>query len=99
VDPNNWERNWAGLGEALEGNELVKSDYEMKFRGFMLSHLSKPQENVAHSVTCVQELDEADAEIFEYAVENHYWYQMVIGSFAFGLLIQQTSCQFGVLDV
>jgi hypothetical protein len=30
-DPNKWERQWAGLGEALEGNELVLSDYDVKY--------------------------------------------------------------------
>jgi hypothetical protein len=30
ADPNKWERQWAGLGEALEGNELVLSDYDVK---------------------------------------------------------------------
>jgi hypothetical protein len=30
ADPNKWERQWAGLGETLEGNELVLSDYDVK---------------------------------------------------------------------
>eukprot|EP00961_Rhodomonas_salina_P107731 1450586-Rhodomonas_salina.5 len=27
-----WETRWAGLGETLEGNSLVKSDYAIKFK-------------------------------------------------------------------
>jgi hypothetical protein len=30
ADPDKWERQWAGLGETLEGNELVLSDYDVK---------------------------------------------------------------------
>ncbi len=32
VDPDKWETRWAGLGEALEGNALVKSDYVVRFK-------------------------------------------------------------------
>ena len=32
VDPEKWETRWSGLGEALEGNALVKSDYVVKFK-------------------------------------------------------------------
>ena len=32
VDPDKWETRWAGLGEALEGNALVKSDYTIRFK-------------------------------------------------------------------
>jgi transmembrane 9 superfamily protein 3 len=32
VDPDKWETRWAGLGEALEGNALVKSDYNIRFK-------------------------------------------------------------------
>ena len=32
VDPDKWETRWAGLGEALEGNALVKSDYILRFK-------------------------------------------------------------------
>lgn len=34
VDPSRApERKWAGLGEALEGNELINSQYPIKFKG------------------------------------------------------------------
>lgn len=32
VNPDKWETRWAGLGETLEGNSLVKSDYAIKFK-------------------------------------------------------------------
>ncbi len=43
ADPNKWEKQWAGLGEALEGNELVLSDYDVKFG-----------EDVGQTVVCAQ---------------------------------------------
>ncbi len=42
ADPDKWEKQWAGLGEALEGNELVLSDYDVKC-GYMRVHASRSE--------------------------------------------------------
>jgi hypothetical protein len=46
VDPDKWETRWAGLGEALEGNALVKSDYLIRFK-----------KNTETSLVCSTKLD------------------------------------------
>jgi len=67
AEPDKWEKQWAGLGEALEGNELVLSDYEVKFG-----------QDVPPTVVCAQELASDDVGVFEYALDNHYWYQIIV---------------------
>ena len=57
------QHKWAGLGEVLEGNELVKSDYSIRFRL-----------DVDTSSICSVDLDESASDMFEYAVENHCMY-------------------------
>eukprot|EP00002_Diphylleia_rotans_P017514 TRINITY_DN3400_c0_g1_i2.p1 TRINITY_DN3400_c0_g1~~TRINITY_DN3400_c0_g1_i2.p1 ORF type:complete len:583 (+),score=84.59 TRINITY_DN3400_c0_g1_i2:58-1806(+) len=61
------ERRKEGLGEALEGNELINSGFEVKFK-----------ENKEKRMFCIQALGEYDSKAFEKAVKNHYWYQMYI---------------------
>jgi len=67
VDPDKWETRWAGLGEALEGNALVKSDYIIRFK-----------KNTEASLVCSTKLDPKIVDSFRYAVESHYWYNMVL---------------------
>mmetsp|Transcript_14348 Transcript_14348/g.39213 ORF Transcript_14348/g.39213 Transcript_14348/m.39213 type:complete len:451 (+) Transcript_14348:76-1428(+) len=66
VDPDKWETRWSGLGEALEGNALVKSDYTIRFK--------KPEEP---TLICSTKLDTKVIEQFRAAVDNHYWYNFV----------------------
>eukprot|EP01138_Halocafeteria_seosinensis_P010375 gb/GECG01010593.1/.p1 GENE.gb/GECG01010593.1/~~gb/GECG01010593.1/.p1 ORF type:complete len:615 (+),score=54.32 gb/GECG01010593.1/:1-1845(+) len=58
---------FAGLGELLEGTELVNSDLKINFR-----------ENRDHTPYCSMTLDEDSAQQFHYAVLNHYWYQVFV---------------------
>eukprot|EP00897_Mesotaenium_endlicherianum_P009813 jgi/Mesen1/8860/ME000053S08260 len=59
------EHKWAGLGEVLEGNELIDSQMELKFRMDM-----------AKRTICQDTIDEAKSKKFKYAIENHYWYEL-----------------------
>ena len=53
---------WGGLGEVLEGNELIDSTLNIRFR----TDLPKTQ-------ICEQTLDAKSAKKFKRAVKHHYW--------------------------
>jgi len=61
------KRKYAGIGEILEGNELVQSAMAMHF-GI----------DVPKTLLCSQTLSEKDAETFKYAISQHYWYQLFL---------------------
>ena len=54
---------WGGLGEVLEGNELIDSQLELSFR--------TDQER---TTICEQTLDDKTARRFRDAVTRHYWH-------------------------
>ena len=58
---------WGGLGEILQGNELIDSDVEFKFR------VDQPK-----TTLCVDVLTHQSARIFKRAVRKHYWYEFVM---------------------
>ena len=58
---------WGGLGEILQGNELIDSDVEFKFR------VDQPK-----TTLCVDVLTQQSASIFKRAVRKHYWYEFVM---------------------
>ena len=58
---------WGGLGEILQGNELIDSDVEFKFR------VDQPK-----TTLCVDVLTQESASIFKRAVRKHYWYEFVM---------------------
>ena len=60
-------KRYAGVGEVLEGNELVQSAMAMHFKV-----------DVPRNVLCRQTLSEADATTFKYGVSQHYWYQLYL---------------------
>ena len=53
---------YAGLGEILEGNELVESGAHMYFG-----------KNVPKTKICSQKLTALQAETFKRAISQHYW--------------------------
>lgn len=53
----------AGIGEALEGNQLVDSGMKIEF----------PKNTKGVATLCVRELTKEDTDIFKYAVSQHYW--------------------------
>ncbi|GAB4823325.1 hypothetical protein N2152v2_010371 [Parachlorella kessleri] len=55
---------WGGLGEVLEGNQLIDSQIEVKFRTDM------PKREI-----CTQTVDTGSAQQFIDAVQRHYWYE------------------------
>jgi len=56
---------WGGLGEILEGNELILSNVEFKFR-----------QDLPKRVMCsTGKLTEKEVEKFSNAIRNHYWYE------------------------
>ncbi|PRW59993.1 transmembrane 9 superfamily member 1 [Chlorella sorokiniana] len=55
---------WGGLGEVLQGNELIDSQLELKFR------TDVPKRDI-----CRMTLDDEDVEDFSEAVKRHYWYE------------------------
>lgn len=56
---------WGGLGEVLEGNELIESQIDIKFL--------KPVEKVT---ICKLTLDPEKTKIFQDAVSNDYWFEL-----------------------
>mmetsp|Transcript_17876 Transcript_17876/g.53432 ORF Transcript_17876/g.53432 Transcript_17876/m.53432 type:complete len:357 (-) Transcript_17876:1283-2353(-) len=62
------EHRWDGLGEVLEGNDLISSGLKLTFR-----------EPVAqHTKVCSMKLNEESTAQLQYAVRNHYWYQWYV---------------------
>ena len=61
------ETRIGGLGEILEGNDLVNSDVPLHFR-----------KDVSHASVCSMKLDADGAKLLQFAVSNHYWYQMFV---------------------
>ncbi|CAI9287162.1 unnamed protein product [Lactuca saligna] len=55
---------WGGLGEVLGGNELIDSQFEIKF-----------QKNVEKTTICALKLDEANVKHFKEAIDNNYWFE------------------------
>lgn len=53
---------WGGLGEVLEGNELIDSTLDIKFRT-----------DLPKTAICEQMLDAKSAKKFRRAVKHHYW--------------------------
>ena len=62
------EHRWDGLGEVLEGNDLISSGLRLHFR--------EPISD--HSKVCSMTLNEESASQLQYAVRNHYWYQLYL---------------------
>jgi transmembrane 9 superfamily protein 3 len=62
------EHRWDALGEVLEGNDLIYMGLDMAFRRPVWDH----------SKICSMKLDAETAAQFEYAVRNHYWYQLYL---------------------
>ena len=58
---------WGGLGEILQGNELIDSGVEFKFR------VDQPK-----TTLCVDVLTQKSAKVFKRAVRKHYWYEFVM---------------------
>ena len=57
------EHRWDGLGEVLEGNDLISSGLDVRFRVPVAEHTK----------LCTMTLSEASAQQLQYAVRNHYW--------------------------
>uniref|UniRef100_A0A7S0SL78 Transmembrane 9 superfamily member n=1 Tax=Mantoniella antarctica TaxID=81844 RepID=A0A7S0SL78_9CHLO len=55
---------WGGLGEVLEGNELIDSNMDFKFR------MDQPK-----TAICSESLSEKSAKKFTKAIKHHYWYE------------------------
>ncbi|CAM6040049.1 unnamed protein product [Sphagnum compactum] len=58
---------WGGLGEVLEGNELIDSELEIKFK--------IPTEK---KTICSFELSQGKADVFKDAVASTYWFEFFI---------------------
>lgn len=56
---------WGGLGEVLQGNELIDSQLEVKYRTDI------PKRSI-----CSVTLTEDDSEDFAEAIKRHYWYEL-----------------------
>lgn len=59
------KHKWGGLGEVLQGNELIDSQLEVKFKT-----------DVPKKVVCSNVLDDSQAATFRKAVKKHYWYEL-----------------------
>lgn len=58
---------WGGLGEVLQGNELIDSQVDLTFRT-----------DVAKLKLCSVTLDEEKTRDFVEAVQRHYWYEFFL---------------------
>lgn len=72
------ERKWAGLGEALQANELTNSRLDIQFRKDMPS-----------KTVCKQALKAADVSSYKTAIYNHYWFQAFIDDLPIWALVGQ----------
>eukprot|EP01025_Chloroclados_australasicus_P011054 TRINITY_DN14795_c0_g3_i1.p1 TRINITY_DN14795_c0_g3~~TRINITY_DN14795_c0_g3_i1.p1 ORF type:complete len:597 (-),score=48.61 TRINITY_DN14795_c0_g3_i1:439-2229(-) len=61
------EHKWGGLGEVLQGNELINSQLQISFK-----------ENVAKQVICRDTLTALSMRIFKRVIRQHYWYEFFI---------------------
>eukprot|EP00850_Spirogloea_muscicola_P016317 SM000131S26747 [mRNA] locus=s131:285974:290027:+ [translate_table: standard] len=59
------QHKWGGLGEVLEGNELIDSQLTVKF-----------QHNMTKQTICQMTLDANKAKKFTYAIQNRYWFEL-----------------------
>uniref|UniRef100_A0A061RAB8 Transmembrane 9 superfamily member n=1 Tax=Tetraselmis sp. GSL018 TaxID=582737 RepID=A0A061RAB8_9CHLO len=59
------EHRWGGLGEVLEGNELINSQVDIRFR------LDVPKR-----VLCEDPLSSESVTVFKNAIKEHYWYEL-----------------------
>lgn len=60
------EHRWDYLGEVLEGNDLISSGLAIQFRAPVRDH----------SKICSMTLTDDTVQQLQYAVRNHYWYQL-----------------------
>ncbi|KAJ7565859.1 hypothetical protein O6H91_02G077800 [Diphasiastrum complanatum] len=58
---------WGGLGEVLEGNQLIDSQIDIKFK-----------KAVEKATICTLEMDDEKAAQFKNAIENSYWFEFFI---------------------
>eukprot|EP00316_Scyphosphaera_apsteinii_P000992 CAMPEP_0119321780 /NCGR_PEP_ID=MMETSP1333-20130426/56417_1 /TAXON_ID=418940 /ORGANISM="Scyphosphaera apsteinii, Strain RCC1455" /LENGTH=521 /DNA_ID=CAMNT_0007328835 /DNA_START=14 /DNA_END=1576 /DNA_ORIENTATION=- len=62
------EHRWDALGEVLEGNDLISSGYAVQFK----------QPVSDRTKICTLHLGSDTANQLQYAVRNHYWYQLYL---------------------
>eukprot|EP00270_Netrium_digitus_P021509 TRINITY_DN921_c0_g1_i1.p1 TRINITY_DN921_c0_g1~~TRINITY_DN921_c0_g1_i1.p1 ORF type:complete len:593 (-),score=100.18 TRINITY_DN921_c0_g1_i1:257-2035(-) len=74
------EHKWGGLGEVLEGNELIDSQMEFEFR------MDMPKRTI-----CTDTLDDEKSKKFRYAIENHYWYELFMDDLPIWSFVGDTS--------
>ena len=67
VDGKRPKHKWGGLGEILEGNELIDSNMEFRFRH------DQPKKTM-----CITSLDANDVKKFKRSIRHHYWYEFVM---------------------
>ncbi|KAJ0442956.1 putative nonaspanin (TM9SF) [Helianthus annuus] len=70
--PSNPGHKWGGLGEVLGGNELIDSQFDIKF-----------QKNVEKATICELQLDESKVNQFKEAIENNYWFEFFMDDLPF----------------
>eukprot|EP01023_Acetabularia_acetabulum_P006695 TRINITY_DN12815_c0_g1_i3.p1 TRINITY_DN12815_c0_g1~~TRINITY_DN12815_c0_g1_i3.p1 ORF type:complete len:295 (+),score=28.56 TRINITY_DN12815_c0_g1_i3:116-1000(+) len=61
------EHKWGGLGEVLQGNELINSHLKINFK-----------ENVEKSSICKDEITSLSMRIFKRVIRQHYWYEFFV---------------------
>uniref|UniRef100_A0A7S0WFB7 Transmembrane 9 superfamily member n=1 Tax=Chlamydomonas leiostraca TaxID=1034604 RepID=A0A7S0WFB7_9CHLO len=74
------EHAWGGLGEVLEGNELINSHYDIKFRVPVWG--MQP--------ICSMALTEAKAQQFHDAIVGQYWYELFMDDLPIWAFVGET---------
>ncbi|KAI8467088.1 MAG: hypothetical protein J3K34DRAFT_524003 [Monoraphidium minutum] len=59
------EHSWGGLGEVLQGNELIHSQLDVKFK-----------EPIPKTVICEKLLSDDDVADFSEAIQRQYWFEL-----------------------
>ncbi|GBF93656.1 hypothetical protein Rsub_06759 [Raphidocelis subcapitata] len=60
-------RSWGGLGEVLQGNELIDSQLDIKFKV-----------PVPKTTICEKTLEGEDVTDFGFAIERQYWFELFV---------------------
>ncbi|GBG81452.1 hypothetical protein CBR_g32443 [Chara braunii] len=74
------EHKSGGLGEVLEGNELIDSNIEFRFK-----------RDVPKTTICTVNVEDDIEKQFKYAIENHYYYELFMDDLPIWGLVGLTS--------
>ena len=66
-----YRHKFDGLGSLIEGNELIDSGFHLKFKHDYIGKV------------CSLTLNAENSQDFAFAVQNHYWFQLYLGTYMY----------------